>query len=478
MITSRRNLLRFAGASSLSLATSTGLTTALSAFQRAEAADVTGYKALVCVFLYGGMDCHDTVLPYDQTSYDRYAEIRSSLMSFYDAMPGGSTRARNRLLPLTPTNAADFGGRQFALPEELSGIHSLFESGRAAIVGNVGPLVEPLTKQDVESGGKRLPKRLFSHNDQQSTWMANQPEGAQFGWGGSFSDAAISSSANANDIFTAISTSGNSVFLSGSRTQPYQLSPSGAAEIELLRRLSDLQDTPEGNEAYQTLRRLFQAGAYNENNLIGQDVAAIMGSSLTVNETYNQATQNAPELPLPFGEDQLGHQLAAVARTIQSRDALGMRRQVFFVGFGSFDTHSGQATEIPALHRTLDSGISTFMQTMDAFGLGDSVTMFTASDFGRTLAINGDGTDHGWGGHHFVVGDAVQGQTIFGNIPPADFDHEWDVGSGRLLPQVSVSQFAEPLGRWFGLSDAELGLALPDLQNFSPESRLSLLRIV
>ena len=151
MITSRRNLLRFAGASSLSLATSTGLTTALSAFQRAEAADVTGYKALVCVFLYGGMDCHDTVLPYDQTSYDRYAEIRSSLMSFYDAMPGGSTRARNRLLPLTPTNAADFGGRQFALPEELSGIHSLFESGRAAIVGNVGPLVEPLTKQEVHN---------------------------------------------------------------------------------------------------------------------------------------------------------------------------------------------------------------------------------------------------------------------------------------------------------------------------------------
>lgn len=477
MTMNRRHFLRYSSAAGLSAATMGTLGAAFSGFQTATAADTTGYKALVCVFLFGGMDCHDTVLPYDQASYDRYAEIRAPLLGQYEAMVGGSTRARDRLLPLNPLNAGDFGGRQFALPEEFSSLHTLFEQGDAAIVGNVGPLVEPLTREEFWASSKRLPKRLFSHNDQMSTWMANEPEGAQYGWGGSFADAAIASNANTNTDFTAMTTRGNDVFLTGQLTNPYQLSSDGAPQYDLLERLQWMRDSTEGEEAYQALRSHFSAISTNRSNLIEQDVATKMQNALEVNEAYKAAVENVPSLPIAFPEDELGIQLQAVANTIQARSALGANRQIFFVGLGSFDTHSNQANDLPVLQRSIDQGISTFYQTMISLGLGSDVTIFTASDFGRTLAINGDGTDHGWGAHHFVVGSGVTGQTIYGSIPPYDLDHEWDVGSGRLLPTVSVSQYAEPLGRWFGLTDAELATALPNLGNFTAQKRMKFLPV-
>ena len=198
---SRRNILKGISAASIGAASIGTLQTALSGFQTAHAADVSGYKALVCVFLLGGIDSYDVVLPYDQTSYDRLADIRASLFNDYAANQGGSSRVRDRLLQLNPDNQASFGARQFALPEELSGLHALFEEGNAAIVGNVGPLLQPLTRTEWEAETTPVPKRLFSHNDQQSTWMASAPEGAQYGWGGLFADAALASGANTNPRF-------------------------------------------------------------------------------------------------------------------------------------------------------------------------------------------------------------------------------------------------------------------------------------
>ena len=222
------------GASALSAASLAGFGSSLAAFQ-AGAAETTGYKAIVCLFFLGGLDGHDTILPFDQASYDRYAEIRSSLLSQYANMQGGSTRARDRLLPLTPSNAASFGGRQFALPEELSGIKNLFDSGNAAIVGNVGPLLQPLNRQQFLDDSAPQPKRLFSHNDQQSTWMSSQPEGAQFGWGGRFADAALASGANSgSQEFSTITSLGNELFLTGANALPYQVGLNGAPEIDAL----------------------------------------------------------------------------------------------------------------------------------------------------------------------------------------------------------------------------------------------------
>ncbi|MEM9571088.1 MAG: DUF1501 domain-containing protein [Pseudomonadota bacterium] len=464
MKTTRRAFLTGAGA--LSAASMAGIGSSLSAFQ-AHAANTGGYKALVCVFLLGGLDNYDTILPYDQSSYDTFANVRGPLLSQYNGIQGGSTRARDRLLPLNPSNASQFGSRQFAMPEELSGLKGLFDSQDAAIVGNVGPLIRPLNRTQYENDSVEQPKRLFSHNDQQATWMSSAPEGAQFGWGGRFADAALISGANSSSRdFTTITSLGNELYLTGQEAQPYQIALSGAPTVDALDMFGDSRGSSDGEARYQLLREHFEAMQFNSPNLIERDIANSMRTALSTNETFNTALQTLQPFSTTFGDSHLGRQLQAVANTIAIRDALTVNRQVFFVAVGGFDTHSGQVTTIPRMQRQIDESVVAFHQAMQELGLNDDVTLFTASDFGRTLIVNGDGTDHGWGGHHFVVGGAVQGGRIYGDIPPATLGHDLDAGNGRLIPTTSVEQFAEPLGRWFGLDDAEIATALPNLSNF------------
>ncbi|HPF23148.1 MAG TPA: DUF1501 domain-containing protein [Hyphomonas sp.] len=458
MSISRRHLLKGIGATALSAATLSTLSQALNGFQSANAAVVTGYKALVCIFLYGGCDTHDVLLPYDQTSYNKFVNIRSSMLGAYNG-----ARDRTRLLALTPTNSADFGGRQFALPPEMPGLHGLFQAGNAAIVANTGPLIKPLNRTQWEQQTVPVPKQLFSHNDQQSTWVASAPEGAQFGWGGRFGDAVVVSGANNNREFTTITTSENDLFLTGANVLPYQVGLKGTSEINALTEFTDPAIS-------NLLRRHFAAMDFRRNNLIETDVARIAEKSVVLNEAYNDALANLIPLNTDFPPSYLGSQMQAIANAIAIRDNLSVRRQVFFASIGGFDTHSGQARELPALLADLDATISAFYAAMGELGLADSVTLFTASDFGRTLAPNGDGTDHGWGSHHFVVGKAVQGQKIYGQVPQPEFGHAQDAGNGRLIPTTSVEQFAEPLGRWFGLNDAEIATALPNLSSFNTAS--------
>lgn len=468
---SRRNLLKGLGAASIGAASVGSLQAALSGFQAASAADVSGYKAIVCVFLLGGMDSYDVLLPYDQPSYDRFAEIRSSLLTDYAANAGGSSRARNRLLRLNPDNQSELGSRQFALPEEMIGLHTLFEEGNAAVVSNVGPLLQPLTRSQFETENPPVPKRLFSHNDQQSTWMAGAPEGAQFGWGGLFADAVLASGANTNADFTTITSLGNEVFLTGQQARPYQVGLDGAIEFEILRSLRD-------NEIEDTLRQHFRAANITPSNLIKRDIGDAFRNSIDLNEAFNQSLENLIPLSTQFPQSFLGQQMKAIADTIAIRESLFARRQVFFAALGGFDTHSAQAREMPELLTQLDQALVSFYRAMQELGLGQDVTVFTASEFGRTLAINGDGTDHGWGGHQFIIGNAVAGKQIYGDVPPYDFDHDYDAGGGRLIPSTSVEQFAEPIGRWFGLNSSELAAALPNLGNFTSKQALkSMLKI-
>ena len=412
------------------------------------------------------MDNHEVVFPYDQPSYDQYAQIRSPLLDIYRDMPGGSTRSRDRLLPLNPLNASDFAGRAFALAPEFSGIQSLFNSGNAAIVGNVGPLVQPLNRSQWENDTVPTPSRLFSHNDQQSTWMGLSPEGASVGWGGRFADMAINSSANTFDAFSTISASGNSLFLNGISARPYPIISEGGAEFGLVSELSSERGSTAGEDRYQAVYRHFSAGADNYTNLFERDIANANRKALLDNEAYNNAFRSASPLVTQFPGG-LGDQLHSVAQSISLRNSLGMRRQVFFVAAGGFDTHSNQAGSLPALQSQVDASITAFYQAMQELGLASDVTLFTASDFGRTLTVNGDGTDHGWGGHHFIIGDAVNGNRIYGDLPPSQLGHDLDAGNGRLIPSVSLHQFAAPMGRWFGLNDTELALALPGLSNFN-----------
>jgi len=468
---SRRKLLKGISAGAIGAASIGGIQSALSGFQAASAAETSGYKALVCVFLLGGADSNDIILPYDQSSYDRFAEIRGSLLRGYQDSAGRSTRVRERLLKLNPTNQATFNGRQFAMTEEMSGIHALFEEGNAAIVGNVGPLLEPLTRNEWEAKTARAPRKLFSHNDQQSTWMASAPEGAQFGWGGRFADAALQSGANADANFTTITSLGNELFLTGERTRPFQIGLNGANEVDILQPFEDIGVS-------QMLREHFRNSSHSTTNLIKQDTADISRSAIDLNDLYNRSLENLIPIQTQFPQSFLGRQLKAIAETIAIRGSLAVSRQVFLAARGGFDSHSSQVRSLTSNLADVDSSVTAFYRAMQELGLGDSVTIFTASDFGRTLAINGDGTDHGWGAHHFVIGDAVQGRQIYGDIPPYDFGHDFDAGRGRLIPSTSVEQFAEPLGRWFGLSDSELAAALPNFNNFtSKKALMSLLKV-
>ena len=421
----------------------------------AQAADTSGYRALVCVFLFGGMDCHDTVLPFDTASYNDYSDIRSDLLATYAALPGGSTRTRNALLPLEPATN-NFGGRQFALPPQMSAMHSLFSQGRAAIIGNVGPLVEPTNRSAYLANGAVTPRRLFSHNDQQSTWMSFEPEGAQFGWGGRFGDAV--SGANAESVFSQVSLSGNSIFLTGDTVSPYQISPDGVPAIRLI------EAAPP--QFASLFRDHFASVGSNRSNLFERDYIDISRVSLDANDVLDAALGSGSGVSTPFPGNGLGQQLRAVAETIAIRNTLGAGRQVFFVAMGGFDTHSTQANDLPGLQQVVSDAIGSFYQATEELGVAEQVTTFTAADFGRTLTVNGDGTDHGWGGHHFVVGGAVRGGDIYGDIPVSQLGHGQDAGNGRLIPTTSVEQFAAPLGRWFGLNEQELNAALPGLSAF------------
>jgi uncharacterized protein (DUF1501 family) len=445
----------------LPLATASSPLLSMLAAPSVQAMDDSGYRALVCVFLFGGMDGHDTVLPYDTSSYNSYAQIRSSLLAAYNAQPGTSSRSQEALLPLEPA-AANFGSRQFALPPQLSRVHQLFEQGKAAVVGNVGPLREPTDRQGFLNKSAKLPARLFSHNDQQSTWMSFAPEGSQLGWGGRFGDAAAAAGSNVNGTFSQITLSGNTVFLTGQSVTPYQIGAGGVPSITLIDAAGN-NFSPQ--VAAQVTDHFVSAGA-NRSNLFERDFINISQVSLEANEILDAALSSGSLVQTPFPASPLGGQLQAVARTIAVRNTLGASRQVFFVALGGFDTHSSQATDLPGLQQDIGNSLAAFYTATEELGVENEVTAFTAADFGRTLIVNGDGTDHGWGSHHFVVGGAVKGGHIYGDIPPAELGHDQDAGNGRLIPTSSVEQFAAPLGSWFGLNQAELNDALPGLTNF------------
>lgn len=458
----RRQILRGLGASAL---TATALSGAPSRFT-AHAADTSNYQALVCVFLFGGLDHNEVLIPYDTASYRRFRTLRSSLI-----IEQGESRQRERLLPITMQQNSVLQGRQMAMPPELPALKALFDRGDLAIVGNVGPLLEPVTRQRFERSAARLPPRLFSHNDQQSTWQASAPEGAQFGWGGLFADAVLATGANQRQPqFTTIASNEVGPFLTGRQVVPYRVGVKGAARVHLL---DDYYDgfAEERAESLAAIRAQLAAQRFSGEHVLEQDLARAFAAAFDTNEAYDRARQAGDPLTTEFPQGPLGQQLHAVAETINVREQLFANKQVFFVGLGGFDTHSAQAENLPRLLEEVDGAMAAFYRAMTELELQEQVTLFTASDFGRTLAVNGDGTDHGWGGHHLVLGGAVKGGEIYGAMPPTELGHDADCGSGRLIPTMAVEQYAAELGRWFGLSQTELTNALPNLSRFDALKR-------
>ena len=423
----------------------------LAAMGEAAAATATDYKALVCVFLYGGNDYGNTLIPYDSTRYGLYQGMRPTL-----------AYARGALTPtlLTP-NVALTGGLQYALAPELTPLLPLFNSNHLAVMLNVGTLMQPTTKAQYTAKSVPLPPKLFSHNDQQSVWQSSSPEGAASGWGGRMGD--LFQAGNGNATFTCVNVSGNAVFLSGNSAVQYQVSPSGPVA------LNAVKNPLFGSAACSTaLRALVTAPS---SHLFESEYARVMSRSLTAGDALGTALAGGPSINTVFPTgNSLADQLKLVARMISTASDVGAKRQVFFVSMGGFDNHDGLATIHPGLLTSVANAMQAFYSATVELGVANQVTSFTASDFGRTLTAN-DGSDHGWGSMHFMLGGAVNGGRFYGSAPVVANDGPDDVGQGRLLPSTSVDQYAATLGKWFGISDADLLTVLPNLSNWNASQR-------
>ncbi len=447
-------------------------------------AQTTDYKAIVCLFLYGGNDSSHMVLRTDAASFNEYTRMRSvAPESIALKAPGtapvataplGSPDRLGGVRAIVPKFTAGIAGTPensaltFALHPSMPEVATLFGAGRLAILANAGPLVQPLTRAEYVANVLPRPKALGSHNDQQSTWQALGPEGVKIGWGGHLGDLVASS--NANTVFTSISVSGNAVFSAGETVFQYQVGSGGATQI------GGLSGNLFGSStASATLKSIVTA---SNQHLFANEYGAIVKRSVDAQAAfqvaYSASTVTAPtQYVQPSSNNlvnnSLAQQLQTVARIIGARSGLGAKRQVFFVSMGGFDTHDGQNMNQADLLARISHALGYFDGALAGLAGGDmrnNVTLFTASDFGRTLTSNGDGTDHGWGGHHFVSGGAVNGGEIFGRFPQFGLNLN-DSANNAYLPVTSVDTIGSTLGKWFGASDAQLDTVFPNLRNFS-----------
>jgi uncharacterized protein (DUF1501 family) len=442
----RRDVLRHAGA--LAGTAALGQLGVLAA----QAAAATDYKALVCIFLYGGNDANNTIVPLDVAGYANYAQTRS-----YLALP------QSQLLPLE----VPAGAPQYGLHPALTGLQSLWASGSLAVVANVGTLVQPLTKMQYLSTATLKPESLFSHIDQQHQWQASisSTSSSNSGWGGRLADQLASLNVSAR-VPPMISTGGNNLFVTGAASQALVIPTSGSF---------GLNGFP--NDSTDAVRRgaLVELLGIDQDINLTQAAQAIMSGALASSAVLNPilATTDAT-LGARFAglTSNISQQLLAIAKVIEARSTLSAARQVFLATLGSFDTHTNQLNQQQALFAQLDPALTAFHGAMADIGAGSSVTSFTLSDFSRNFLPNtGGGTDHAWGSHPLVIGDAVNGGKIYGTMPALELSGPDDASDlGRWIPTIAVDQFAATLATWFGASTTQLAAVLPNLSAFSPST--------
>ncbi len=448
---SRRAFLQRSAALGVAGAASPFVTT-LAAIGEAAAATASDYKALVCVFFYGGNDYANTLTPYDQASYDLYARIRPVL-----AYPRTSLDAT----VLNPAaGAALAGGRQYALGPGLAPLLPVFNAGKMAVMLNVGTLAQPTTKAQYQARSVPLPPKLFSHNDQQSYWQSSSPEGARSGWGGRIGD--LFQSGNGTSQLTCINAAGNAVFLAGRSAIQYAVSTAGPIQLSGNTSLF-------GSSAASIALKSLMTGT--QTNVLANEHAKVSKRSIDTNVQVTSALTAAPAFTTvyPTGNS-LADQLKIVARMISVSQELGAKRQVFFVSLGGFDLHDNLVAQHPVLLGRIGSAMKAFYDHTVELGIADKVTAFTGSDFGRTLVPNTDGSDHGWGSMHLVVGGAVRGQRFYGTPPVVADNGPDDVGQGRLLPSIAVDQYASTLASWFGVSNTDMTTVLPNMGAYNASS--------
>jgi uncharacterized protein (DUF1501 family) len=414
----------------------------------AQAAGVDGfgdYKALVCVFLFGGNDSWSMVVPRSDAEYAAYAQSRQNLAI-----------AQDQLLPV---NALNGEGVMYGLHPAMQGVADLFESGRCAVVANVGPLLVPTTLAQYQGGAVPLPPQLFSHNDQQDQWLSLRGRNViRSGWAGRIADV-LAGQVSSQQLALNVSLSGNTIFQAGTAATPYVMGAEGATAF------AGFGDTGLPAARRASFQRIIDA---TYGTVYERAFADVQRRAVHYADLVNGALAAAPTLSTVFpANSPLATQLQTVARMIAVRERLGMTRQVFFVATGGFDTHDDQSEDQPGLLGNLSASLAAFHAATVELGVASNVTTFTQSDFGRTLTSNGDGSDHAWGGVQLVVGDAVRGRALYGRYPVLQIGGAEDVGGGRFIPAVSSDQYAATLATWFGVDDAQLATIAPSIGNFA-----------
>lgn len=404
----------------------------------------TDYKALVCVFLYGGNDSNNMIVPFDATDYASYAAVRQGL-----ALP------QNTLLPISLLAGGD--GRQWSLHPAMTGLQTLFAQQRVAILANVGPLVAPVTLDGWNNGTAALPPQLFSHSDQTLHWQTSIPDQPPTtGWGGRVADMLRALNGTAQ-ISMSMSIAGTNTFQVGNFVSQFQVEPGGTLGLD--------NYTTDPTDPQSNALRSLLAASYG--NLFQSGYRDILQHAISSDQLLQNVFAGLAPLQTQFPPTDLGTQLQTVAQLIEGRQALAQQRQVFFVATGGFDTHGGQVAAQADLMQELSDALAAFYAATVEMGVQNSVTAFTASDFGRTYQSNGDGSDHGWGSHHLIVGGAVQGGRLFGRVPTLVVNGPDDTGDGRWIPSKAVDEYAATLAKWFGVSASDMPTVFPNLYRFN-----------
>ncbi len=409
----------------------------------------TDYKALVCLFLAGGNDSFNMLVPTTAAEYTAYSSVRRNL-----ALP------RDTLLQITPAN---LGGRTLGIHPSMTEVRDLFTQGRLGFVSNVGSLVRPTTLADYRANRYR-PVSLYSHSDQIKQWQTCIPDQrTAIGWGGRAAD--IIRSLNTPGLVSMnISLSGQNTFLTGQQAFTYSLGSGGATALSgydpLARNTLTAQrtaavDSMMGAEFRSLFETTFADSTRDAIDAYYDFASAVSGATLTT--------------AIPAGNS-LASNLAMIARTAASAGRLGARRQIFFVQLGGWDHHDEVLNNQVTMLRTVSQALGFFWAALGELGLRNNVTLFSASEFGRTLTSNGNGSDHAWGGNQLVMGGAVRGGNIFGNrdqgyYPEMQNLAAIDTGQGRLVPGVAVDEMARDLLSWFGVSASDMDYVLPSFNS-------------
>jgi len=420
-----------------------GAFAALGRLQLARASTFTDYKALVCVFLFGGNDGHNCVVPLDSAGYNSYKAARAGL-----------TLPPSQLLPVNTSANAPYG-LHYALPE----LQSLYGQGRLAILANAGMLVQPITRQQYLAPNPAVPTNLFSHADQVVQMQTGFPNAAGgTGWGGRAADLMVQANAGSN-FPTSISMAGTSLFCTGSQIQAASIQPGNYMSQNAM----SFWPQSAADARAQGQKEIVTTASGNQ---MIDAANKTMADALTLGPMLKSAA-GAASLATQFPANPLGDQLKEVAHMISLRSQLGVSRQVFFCGLGGFDLHSGESWNHYDLLLQVSQALGAFYNATAELGVQNSVTTFTLSDFGRTLQPGGTGSDHGWGSHFFIMGGSVKGGDLYGTFPQLVLGGPDDANSrGVLIPTTSTAQYGATLAKWFGATDAELDQVFPVLSNF------------